>query len=103
MTIQSEQQLENELIAQLNTLGFTNVTIKNESALLSNLKIQIEQANGLAPLSDPEWKQVISHLNTGTVFERAKNLRDLFPIKFDDGSSRHIFFLSDDPTKNKYS
>ncbi|MCM8514036.1 type I restriction endonuclease subunit R [Acinetobacter bereziniae] len=102
MTIQSEQQLENELIAQLNTLGFTNVTIKNESALLSNLKIQIEQANGLAPLSDPEWKQVISHLNTGTVFERAKNLRDLFPIKFDDGSSRHIFFLSDDPTKNKY-
>lgn len=102
MTIQSEQQLENELIAQLNTLGFTNVTIKNESDLLSNLKIQIEQANGLAPLSDPEWKQVISHLNTGTVFERAKNLRDLFPIKFDDGSSRHIFFLSDDPTKNKY-
>ncbi|MBJ8450624.1 type I restriction endonuclease subunit R [Acinetobacter bereziniae] len=102
MTIQSEQQLENELIAQLNTLGFTNVTIKNESALLSNLKIQIEQANGLAPLSDPEWKQVISHLNTGTVFERAKNLRDLFPIKFDDGSSCHIFFLSDDPTKNKY-
>ncbi|MEN8367609.1 type I restriction endonuclease subunit R [Acinetobacter bereziniae] len=102
MTIQSEQQLENELIAQLNTLGFTNVTIKNESALLSNLKIQIEQANRLAPLSDPEWKQVISHLNTGTVFERAKNLRDLFPIKFDDGSSRHIFFLSDDPTKNKY-
>ena len=102
MTIQSEQQLENELIAQLNTLGFTNVTIKNESALLLNIKIQIEQANGLAPLSDPEWKQVISHLNTGTVFERAKNLRDLFPIKFDDGSSRHIFFLSDDPTKNKY-
>ncbi|WP_151751934.1 type I restriction endonuclease subunit R [Acinetobacter bereziniae] len=102
MTIQSEQQLENELIAQLNTLGYANVTIKDESALLSNLKIQIEQANGLAPLSDPEWKQVISHLNTGTVFERAKNLRDLFPIKFDDGSSRHIFFLSDDPTKNKY-
>ncbi len=28
MTIQSEQQLENELIAQLNTLGFTNVIIK---------------------------------------------------------------------------
>lgn len=102
MTIQSEAQLENELIAQLNTLGYANVTIKNESALLSNLKTQIEHANGLAPLSETEWKQVISHLNTGTVFERAKNLRDLFPVKFDDGSSRHIFFLSDDATKNIY-
>jgi len=77
MTVQSEAQLENELIVQLNTLGYANVTIKDESALLSNFKTQIEQANGLAPLSETEWKQVISHLNTGTVFERAKNLRDL--------------------------
>lgn len=30
-------------------------------------------------------------LNTGTVFERAKNLRDLFPVKFDDGTSKHLF------------
>lgn len=37
MTIQSEAQFENELIAQLNTLGYTNVTIKDESTLLSNL------------------------------------------------------------------
>ena len=102
MTAQSEQQLENDLITQLNHLGFANITIKDESALLSNLKTQIEQANGLAPFSDTEWKQVISHLNTGTVFERAKNLRDQFPVKFDDGSSKHIFFLSDDPSKNLY-
>ena len=102
MYVQSEAQLENELIAQLNSLGYVSVTIKDESALLSNLKTQIEQANGLTPLSDAEWKQVISHLNTGTVFERSKNLRDLYPVKFDDDSSRHIFFLSDDPTKNKY-
>ncbi|WP_157938065.1 type I restriction endonuclease subunit R, partial [Acinetobacter junii] len=78
------------------------VTIKDESALLSNLKTQVERANGLAPLSETEWKQVISFLNTGTVFERAKNLRDQFPVKFDDGSSKHIFFLSDDPSKNVY-
>ncbi|WP_314914487.1 type I restriction endonuclease subunit R [Acinetobacter harbinensis] len=102
MNIQSEYQLENELIAQLKTLGYASVTIKDESQLLSNLKTQIERANGLAPLSITEWKQVISFLNTGTVFERAKNLRDLFPIKFDDGSSKHIFFLSDDPSKNIY-
>lgn len=102
MTVQSEYQLENELIQQLQGLGYATVTIKNESQLLSNLKTQIERVNGLASLSETEWKQVISFLNTGTVFERAKNLRDQFPVKFDDGSSKHIFFLSDDPNKNVY-
>ncbi|EXR19070.1 type I restriction endonuclease subunit R [Acinetobacter baumannii] len=102
MTVQSEYQLENELISQLKQLGYASVMLKDESQLLSNLKTQIERANGLAPLSDTEWKQVISFLNTGTVFERAKNLRDLFPVKFDDGTSKHIFFLSDDPSKNIY-
>lgn len=102
MTVQSEYQLENQLISQLKQLGYASVTIKDESQLLSNLKTQIERANGLDPLSETEWKQVISFLNTGTVFERAKNLRDLFPIKFDDGTSKHIFFLSDDPNKNIY-
>ena len=102
MTLQSEYQLENELIQQLQGLGYTTVTIKDESQLLSNLKTQIERANELAPLSETEWKQVISFLNAGTVFERAKNLRDQFPVKFDDGSSKHIFFLSDDSSKNLY-
>lgn len=102
MTVQSEYQLENELITQLQGLGYATVTIKDERQLLSNLKTQIERANGLTPLSATEWKQVTSFLNTGTVFERAKNLRDQFPVKFDDGSSKHIFFLSDDPSKNLY-
>ncbi len=102
MTVQSEYQLENELISQLKQLGYASVMLKDERQLLSNLKTQVERANGLAPLSETEWKQVISFLNTGTVFERAKNLRDQFPVKFDDGSSKHIFFLSDDPSKNVY-
>lgn len=102
MTVQSEAQLENELIAQLKGLGYATVTIKDEAQLLSNLKAQIESANGLAPLSETEWKQVISYLNSGTVFERAKNLRDQFPVKFDDGSSKHIYFLSEDPSKNHF-
>ena len=102
MTVQSEHQLENDLIDQLKTLGYASVSIKDESQLLSNLKTQIEHANQLAPLSAAEWKQVTSFLNTGGRFERAKKLRDFFPIKFDDGTSKHIFFLSDDPAKNIY-
>jgi type I restriction enzyme R subunit len=102
MTVQSEYQLENQLIGQLQQLGYASVTLKDESQLLSNLKTQIERANSLPPLSQDEWKQVISHLNSGTVFERAKNLRDRFPVKFDDGSSRHIDFLFNDASKNIY-
>lgn len=102
MTVQSEQQLENSLIAQLQQLDYKRVKIQDESQLLSNLKIQIERVNGLNPLSPDEWKQVLSHLNTGTIFERAKKLRDKFPVKFDDGSSQHIYFLSDDPRQNLY-
>lgn len=100
MTTQSEYQLENELITQLQSLGYAIVTIKDETALLGNLKTQIERANGLAPLSETEWKQIISHLNTGTVFERATLLRERFPVQFDDGSSRHIRFLFEDPNQN---
>ena len=102
MTLQSEAQLENELIAQLQTLGYQKVKIQDETQLLSNLKQQIEHSNGLPTLSPTEWKQVISYLNSGTVFERAKKLRDKFPVKFDDGSSKHIHFLSEDPSKNRY-
>lgn len=102
MSVETEQQLENALIAQLKGLDYEQVVIKDETQLLVNLKKQIERANGLAPLSETEWKQVISFLNTGTVFERAKKLRDQFPVKFDDGSSKHLFFLSDDPTKNHF-
>ena len=102
MTVQSEQQLENALIAQLQTLGYQRIKIQDEAQLLSNLKTQIEHANGLEPLSLSEWKQVISFLTTGTIFERAQKLRDKFPIKFDDGSSQHIYFLNADPSKNTY-
>ena len=38
MTVQSEYQLENELIGQLQQLGYASVTLNDESQLLSNLK-----------------------------------------------------------------
>ena len=54
MTVQSEYQLENKLIGQLKQLGYAAVTIKDERQLLSNLKTQIESANGLSALSEAE-------------------------------------------------
>jgi type I restriction enzyme R subunit len=101
MTEQSEYQLEDSLIMQMERLGYERVTITTEAALIANLKTQIVRANQLdKPLSNDEWKQVISHLGSGSAFERAKKLRDKFNIKFDDGSSRHIQFFWPDAKDN---
>ena len=51
MTVQSEYQFENELIGQLQQLGYASVTLKDESQLLTNLKTQVKSAHELTPLS----------------------------------------------------
>lgn len=102
MTIQTEAQLENALIEQLNQLGYQRIAIKGENDLINNLRTTLADINGIARFSDDEWQQIISHLTTGTIFDKANILRDKLPVKFDDGSSRHIYFLSDDPTQNRY-
>jgi len=45
MNTQSEQILENNLITQLQQLGYEKVGIKDESDLLSNFKSQLEKHN----------------------------------------------------------
>lgn len=45
MTSQSEQILEQNLIAQLVSNGYDQVSIKDETALLHNLKSQLEKHN----------------------------------------------------------
>ena len=102
MSVQSEEQLENELIQHLKTLGYRQVDVKDEKQLLINLKTQIEQANGLSVLSENEWAQVLNHLKAGNSFNCAKVLRHRFPVTFDDGSTRHIDFLFSDASKNIY-
>lgn len=89
---QSEQALEDKLIAQLTTLGYARVVIRDEGELLANLKNQLEKHNKLA-FSDTEFERIRLHLNKGNVFERAKILRDKMHLKRDDGSSAYIEFI----------
>ena len=102
MSVQSEAQLENELIQQLKQLDYQHVDVKDEIQLLSNLKTQVERANGISTFSANEWAQVLNHLKAGNSFNCAKVLRNRVPVTFDDGSTRHIDFLFADPTKNIY-
>ena len=89
MPIQSEQILENNLVAQLETLGFEKVRIKDEAALIQNLKQQLEKHNKTS-LSDKEFKQVLNKLARGNIFEKAKILRDKVDYTKDDGEIGYI-------------
>ncbi|WP_338240003.1 hypothetical protein, partial [Persicobacter diffluens] len=62
MTTQSEQALENNLIAQLQKMGYEKVDIPDENALLANLRATLAKHNN-ATFSDVEFKQVMNYLN----------------------------------------
>ncbi|PCI44775.1 MAG: deoxyribonuclease HsdR [Alphaproteobacteria bacterium] len=93
MTTQSEQTLENNLIAQLQTLGFEKVRIDDEVALLTNLKTQLEKHNKTS-LSDAEFKQILNALAKGNIFDKAKILRDKIAYTRDDDSTGYVELIN---------
>ncbi|MDF9400678.1 type I restriction endonuclease subunit R [Vibrio sp. 1180_3] len=101
MAYQSEQQLEDNLIAQLGTQGFDIIALKGNAALESNLKTQLEKVNECT-LSDTEFRQVLGKLEKGNIFTKARTLRDQLDVTLDDGDSRHLTLLFDDASKNKF-
>ena len=68
MNTQTEQQLEDKLIAQLQLLGFELVSIPDEESLLLNLKKQLEKHNQIL-LSDLEFRQVLNKVSKGNIFK----------------------------------
>lgn len=102
MVAQSEQVLENKLIEQLVRLGYERVKVESEADLIDNLKTQLEKHNK-ATFSDSEFKRIINHLEKGTVFEKAKTLRDKFALNCDDGTTKWINFIdSNNYTRNLF-
>lgn len=104
MGIQVELELENNLIQQLEGLGYERIHLRTEKTLLDNLRLQIQKLNQLSkPFSEQEWKQVWHYLTKETsVFGKAQLLRDRFPLKFDDGTVKHLCFLSESSLDNTY-
>lgn len=93
MSKQSEALLEENLLKQLQSLGYERVVIKDDKELEDNLKIQLEKHNRTT-ISDNEFKRVLNHLNKGNVFEKAKILRDKFVLLCDDGTTKYIEFMN---------
>lgn len=94
MSKQSEQILEEQLVAQLQKLGYKYAVIADEKALLTNLKTQLEKHNHIQ-FSDSEFEKVLNILNKGSVFEKAKVLREKkHHIIRDNGDNLYFDFLN---------
>ena len=95
----SEQELEKKLIEQLSSQGYEIVNIKNEEELGANFREQIEKFNGLK-LSDSEFKKIQIHLAGGSIFEKAKKLRDRYELMTDSGEMKYISFIDKESMEN---
>ncbi len=93
MTTQSEYILEENLIKQLQELGYQKVVIKDENDLIANLKSQLEKHNKTS-LSENEFKQVLNKLSKGNIFEKAKILRDKVEFTKDNGETGYIELIN---------
>ncbi|MFL0125316.1 type I restriction endonuclease subunit R [Tenacibaculum maritimum] len=93
MTKESEYILEENLVKQLQELGYSKVVIKDENDLISNLKLQLEKHNNCI-LSKDEFKQILNALSKGNIYEKAKTLRDRITFTKDDGSAGYLEFIN---------
>ena len=79
MSTQSEAVLEDNLIKKLSENGYERIKIRNEDELIANFKIQLERLNK-CKLTDDEFNKILLFLDQGSIFDKAKKLRDYFFI-----------------------
>ena len=101
MSIQSEAALEAGLIAALQQMDYEYVQIAEEENLQANFKRQLEKHNhkrlsehGRTEFTDEEFEKILIYLEGGTRFEKAKKLRDLYPLDTSDGKRIWVEFLN---------
>ncbi|NDV17714.1 HsdR family type I site-specific deoxyribonuclease [Muricauda sp. TY007] len=93
MTTQPEYILEENLVEQLQDLGYTKVSIKDEVELLANLKSQLEKHNRTT-YSEAEFRQIRNQLSKGNIFEKAKTLRDRITYTKDNGETGYVELIN---------
>ena len=101
MSIQSEAALEAGLIATLQQMDYEYVQIAEEDNLQANFKRQLEKHNrkrlsehGRTEFTSEEFEKILIYLEGGTRFEKAKKLRDLYPLDTSDGKRIWVEFLN---------
>ncbi|EHJ07415.1 type I restriction endonuclease subunit R [Staphylococcus simiae] len=97
MAYQSEFSLENEMMDQLISNGYERVSIKNDTQLLDNFRMILNERHADKldgkPLTDKEFQRLLTMINGKGIFESARILRDKLPLKRDDESEVYLSFL----------
>ena len=93
MSRQPEAILEEQLIEQLNQLGYAKVSIPDEATLLKNLQTQLEKHNNIK-FTQREFDRVMNILSKGSVFDKAKTLREKQHIIRDNGDNLYFEFIN---------
>lgn len=92
--IQSELEMEKQLVEQLIGAGYEPLEVSNESHIAANFRQQLGYNNrallGETPLSHDEFEQVLSRLRKGTLFDKSKRLREHVMITRSDGTSINL-------------
>ena len=101
MSTQSEAALEAGLIATRRQMDYEYVQIVEEDNLYVNFKRQLEIHNkkqlaevGRTSFTDEEFEKILIYLEGGTRFEKAKKLRDLYPLDTVNGQRIWVEFLN---------
>ena len=90
---QPEQILEEQLVVQLQKLGYGLVSIKDEKELVENFKSQLERHNNIT-FTNKEFYKVLNILSKGSVFEKSKTLREKQHIVKDNGDNLYFEFIN---------
>lgn len=101
MSIQSEAALEAGLIKTIQQMDYEYIQIAEEDNLYANFKRQLEVHNrkrleehGRTEFTTEEFEKILIYLEGGTRFEKAKKLRDLYPLDTADGQRIWVEFLN---------
>lgn len=94
MGYQSEAQLESNLHKQLTNQSYHAVSLPNYEAVKDNFRTQMNTFNAHKlngqPLTDSEFRRILTEIEDKSIYESAKILRDKLPIEREDGSILYV-------------
>lgn len=98
MGYQPEAELEKNLHKQLVNQGYKSVKIADYDALLANFKEQLNlfnehKLNG-QPISDIEFKRILTLIEGKSIYDSAKILRDKLLVEREDGTQLYVELLN---------
>ncbi|MDW4476310.1 type I restriction endonuclease subunit R [Staphylococcus saprophyticus] len=98
MGYQSEYDLEENVVKQLQDLGYERVSLRNEKQLKENFRRILNERNADklegTPISDSEFKRIMIDISDKSVFESAQILRDKYVLERDDETKVYLSLMN---------